>query len=126
VIRHDYAYPFHIDPASHQAAQAEYVAHVRQMIRQVLLTAPGERVNLPEFGCGLRKLLFAPYSDALVAATTIQVQRALDRWLSAQIRVREVFVQPPEDASVEGQLLIRIAYELIETRTHEQMELLVV
>ena len=86
MIRHDYAYPFHIDPASHQAAQAEYAAHVRQMIRQVLLTAPGERVNLPEFGCGLRKLLFAPYSDALVAATTIQVQRALDRWLSARAR----------------------------------------
>jgi phage baseplate assembly protein W len=126
VIQHDYAYPFHIDPASHQASQAEYVAHVRQMIRQVLLTAPGERVNLPEFGCGLRKLLFAPYSDALVAAATIQVQRALDRWLGAQIRVLKVVVKPQGDADIEGQLSIYIDYELIETRTPEQIELLVV
>jgi phage baseplate assembly protein W len=49
--RVDYAYPFRIDPASGQAAQTGYATHVDQMIRQVLLTAPGERADLPEFGC---------------------------------------------------------------------------
>ena len=41
VNRNDYAYPFRIDPASGQAAQAGYADHVDQMIRQILLTAPG-------------------------------------------------------------------------------------
>ena len=63
MARTDYAFPFRIDPVSGQAPQAAYAAHVDQMIRQVLLTAPGERVDLPEFGCGLRQLLFAPNSD---------------------------------------------------------------
>ena len=90
--RHDYAFPFRIDPASHQATQTNYAAHVRQMIRQVLLTAPGERADLPEFGCGLRQLVFAPYSEALVATTRLQVQRALERWLVGQIQVRKVNV----------------------------------
>ena len=36
--RHDYAFPFRIDAASHQAAQTNYTSHVEQMIRQVLLT----------------------------------------------------------------------------------------
>jgi len=38
--RHDYAFPFRIDPVSRQAAQTNYAAHVEQMIRQVLLTSP--------------------------------------------------------------------------------------
>lgn len=120
--RHDYAFPFRIDPASHQAAQTNYATHVRQMIRQVLLTTPGERVNLPEFGCGLRHLIFAPYSEALVATTRLQVQRALERWLAGQIQLRKVDVSSPDMPGLESQLIIQIEYELIETRTIEQME----
>ena len=63
------------------AAQSPYATHVDQMIRQVLLTTPGERADLPEFGCGLRQLLFAPNSDALQATTQLIVQHSLSRWL---------------------------------------------
>jgi phage baseplate assembly protein W len=116
MARHDFAFPFRIDPASRQAAQAGYADHVEQMIRQVLLTAPGERVNLPDFGCGLRQLLFAPNSDALAATTKLLVLRALDTWLAGQVEVRNVEVTQPEDAPDGAELLIRIEYVLIETR----------
>jgi phage baseplate assembly protein W len=124
--RRDYAFPFRIDPASGQAAQTNYDAHVEQMIRQVLLTSPGERADLPEFGCGLRQLIFAPYSDALVATAQMQVQQALNQWLAGQIQVRNVNVVPPEQAPVEGQLLIQIEYVLIETRSNKQIEVQVI
>jgi phage baseplate assembly protein W len=68
MIRNDFAVPFRIDAASGQAAQASYQDHVDQMIRQVLLTDPGERVCLPTFGAGLRRLLFAPMSAQLQAS----------------------------------------------------------
>ena len=68
MIRNDIAFPFHIDAASGQAAQAAYPDHVEQMIRQVLLTDPGERVCLPTFGAGLRRLIFAPISAGLQAS----------------------------------------------------------
>src|SRR5215813_1931163 len=96
--RHDYAYPFRIDPASHQAARTSYEAHVDQMIRQILLTSPGERADLPEFGCGLRRLVFAPNSDALAATTQLLVLQALDRWLAGQVAVNKVEVVPPSEA----------------------------
>ena len=51
--------------------------HVDQMIRQLLLTDPGERVNLPQFGCGLRSLVFAPNSDALAATVQLRVIQGL-------------------------------------------------
>lgn len=122
--RADYKYPFRIDPASGQAAQTPYDAHVEQMIRQVLLTAPGERADLPEFGCGIRQLIFAPHSDALDATTQILVQQALNRWLGNQIQVQKVKVGPPDQGD-EAQLLIEIDYVLIETRTNKQTVILV-
>jgi phage baseplate assembly protein W len=83
----------------------------------VLLTDPGERIDLPDFGCGLRRLVFAPHSDALDATTQLLVMQALGRWLAGQIDVKQVVVTRPEDSPDPAQLLIRIDYVLIETRT---------
>ena len=126
VWRQDYAYPFRIDAASHQAAQSGYADHVSQMIRQVLLTDPGERVCLPEFGCGLRRLLFAPHSDALQATTKLIVMQALSRWLAGQIEVKDVTVSRPGQSldarageamsAPDGVMQVRIEYVRIETR----------
>jgi phage baseplate assembly protein W len=113
--RQDYAYPFRIDAVSHQAAQTSYPDHVAQLIRQVLLTDPGERVCLPEFGCGLRRLVFAPYSDALQATAKMQIMQSLSRWLEGQIVVKDVTVSRPEDTP-DGVLQIDIQYVLVETQ----------
>lgn len=122
--RNDYAYPFRIDPASGQAAQTSYPTHVDQMIRQVLLTSPGERADLPQFGCGLRQLIFAPNSDALNATTQILVQQALDQWLGDQITVQQVTVATPSTGK-ENQMSIEISYVLIETQSNQQVTILV-
>lgn len=130
--RHDYAFPFRIDATSRQAAQTSYEAHVEQMIRQILLTSPGERVNLPDFGCGLRQLVFAPHSDALDTTTKLIVLQALNRWLAGQIQVKEVKVVPPGATSEQGQLLdqsqllIQIDYVLIETLANKSLQVQVI
>jgi phage baseplate assembly protein W len=118
--RHDYTFPFRIDGASGQAAQSDYESHVEQMIRQILLTSPGERIDLPEFGCGLRRLLFAPNSDALAATTQMLILQALNKWLADQITVQKVAVARPEDDG--SQLLVQIDYVLIETQTNKRAE----
>ena len=122
--RHDYAYPFRIDPSSGQAAQIGYADHVDQLIRQVLLTDPGERADLPEFGCGIRQLVFAAHSHALDATTQILVQKALSRWLSDQVSVQQIQVGPPA-VGQEQQLQIVIDYTLIETQSPGRTVILV-
>lgn len=122
--RHEYAVPFRIDSASGQAAQSTYSLHVEQMIRQVLLTMPGERPDLPEFGCGLRQLIFAPYSNALDPTTQLIVQQALDRWLSGQITVKKVSVSTPPNGD-ESRILVQIEYVLNETQAGKKLEVLV-
>jgi phage baseplate assembly protein W len=124
MARSDYAVPFRIDPQSGQAAQAPYAAHVEQMVRQILLTSPGERVDLPEFGCGLRQLLFAPNSDALRATTKIMVQQSLRRWLAGQIEVVAVDVTPGSGGD-QSQVLVEVQYLLLETQSSQRTQIIV-
>src|SRR5947209_11884444 len=123
--RHDYTFPFRIDSVSGQAAQSPYGIHVDQMIRQVLLTAPGERADLPEFGCGLRQLIFAPHTEALDATTQILVQQSLNRWLAGQIEVKEVRVSRPQEIGDLAKLEIEIRDLLIEVQSDQQIRIMV-
>jgi Bacteriophage baseplate protein W len=114
--RQDYAVPFQIDPGLHQVSRTDYPHHVDQMILQVLLTAPGERADLPQFGCGLRQLVFAPLSSALAASTELLVRQALGRWLAGVIDVADVTVAS-DDA---GSLQVTISYTMIDTLSAQQ------
>jgi phage baseplate assembly protein W len=129
VIRRDLRFPFAIDAASGQAAQTDYATHVAQMIQQVLLTSPGERVCLPTFGAGLRRLLFAPLNASLGATTKIIVTQALNQWLGNQITVKDVTVQTqngstgspiPGPPLPDSAITIQVTYVLIETQTVTQ------
>ena len=55
--------------------------HLRDLIEQVLFTAPGERVMRPDFGSGLLGLVFEPNGPGLAAATRHLVEAALQREL---------------------------------------------
>ena len=70
--------------------------YLRQMVEQVLFTSPGERVNMPDFGSGLLQLPFAPNSMELTAATQFSVQGALQKWLSAYIKIISVTASAQE------------------------------
>lgn len=98
------AYPFHIAGNGRSAAAADN-EHIRQMIEQVLFTAPGERVNRPDFGTGLMQLVFSPNSPELAAATEFTVQGALQQWLGEVLQVEEVKVE-----SVESTLRVTVRY----------------
>jgi len=125
--RTDFAFPFRIDAASGQAAQASYQDHVDQMIRQVLFTDPGERACLPTFGAGLRRLLFSPLTAQLQASATMIITQSLNQWLANQITVQSVAVQT--SASTEGippgTIMITISYVLIETQSVRQTQIVV-
>jgi len=79
--------------------------HIHDLIFQVLFTSPGERVNRPEFGCGLKQLVFMPNSDALATATQQLVQGALHRWLQEVIAIERVTVQ-----AVDAVLEVTVVY----------------
>src|SRR3954465_915070 len=97
-------YPFAIDNRGRTATTDED-NHIRDMIEQVLFTNPGERVNRPDFGCGLRRLVFMPNSQPLAAATQVLVKSALQQWLQNEIQVEKV-----EVTAADNELTVTVAY----------------
>jgi uncharacterized protein len=84
-------FPYHFDTRG-RTATTDYADHIRDMIEQLLFTAPGERVNRPDFGSGVLQLVFAPNSPELAATLQFTMQAALDRFLGDVIEVRKLEV----------------------------------
>ena len=85
-------YPFHFDGRGRTASTSEE-DHIRDLIEEVLFTAPGERVNRPSFGSGLVQMVFAPNSSELATATQFLVQGALQQWLGDRIQIEMVKIE---------------------------------
>jgi uncharacterized protein len=103
-------FPFRLDPRGRTAATG-LDDHVRDLVEQVLFTAPGERVNRPEFGSGLMQLVFEPAREELETATQLLVTGALQRWLGDLIRVDDAQVEL-EDSAVH----VTVAYAVVRTQ----------
>lgn len=107
------AYPFRIT-GSGQVGTADHAAHVRQMVEQVLMTIPGERVNRPDFGCGLQLVLFEGMNSQLLAATQTMVHASLSRWLGDLIQVEGVALRVQET-----RLIVTVQYVILSTRERQ-------
>ncbi len=101
-------FPFAIDAAQGRVAQEPaFEEHVEQLMKQVLLTSPGERIDRPDFGCGIRRLVFAPGGEASAALAQTIIYQSLSKWLDSVISVHEVTVR-----AIEERLEIRIGYAI--------------
>ena len=106
MARQDIRYPISVDAGLRRLAQEpQYGRHVDQLVRQVLLTAPGERINRPDFGCGVRRMLFAPNSEATASLMQVTVMQSLEKWLGEVIVVDAVEAEAREET-----LDIKVSY----------------
>ena len=112
----DPGYPLRFDGRG-RTAEVGGDQHVRDMIEQVLFTAPGERLNRPSFGSGLMQLVFAPGGEELATATQFLVQGALQQWLGDLIALEAVDVR-----SEDGVLSVTVRYVVRRTQERQQAE----
>lgn len=96
--------------------------NIRESIRVVLMTEPGERLRLPEFGAGLGRFLFEPNIVATHALIADQIKGALARW-EPRIRVESVDVTA-ERADTKA-AIVTITYRLVATQAVERVSLAV-
>ena len=86
--------------------------NVREAIQVILLTEPGERVRLPEFGAGLGRFLFEPNIPATHIAIARHITQSLMRW---EPRIRVAQVEVDADPSDPQAALATITYRLVST-----------
>jgi phage baseplate assembly protein W len=109
-------YPFHIDDSGRTATTNDN-DHIRDLIEQLLFTSPGERVNRPDFGSGLLKMVFAPNSVEMASTLQGVVQAAIQRWLGDLIELKTLEVKA-EDSTL-SLTLSYLVRQTNETRTAE-------
>lgn len=86
--------------------------YIEALMEQILFTVPGERVNRPDFGCGIQYAVFKPMGSEMVAATLYVVQSELQRWLEGLARIHSVDARPDG-----GMLLVTVQYVDLRTGT---------
>lgn len=89
-----FQFPVAIDRSLGQLKQQrDYPTYVSQLVKQVLLTNPGERAHRPDFGAGLLGMVFAPNDDATASLLQTTILKGLNTWLGSIISVNDVLVQ---------------------------------
>lgn len=95
-----------------RTARSDSDEHIRGMIEQFLFTEAGERVNRPDFGSGVRQLVFGPNSPEIAAALEHTVRAGLQRWMGDVIEVRHLEVESRD-------VTLRVELEYSTRRTGE-------
>jgi phage baseplate assembly protein W len=102
-------FPFAInDRLGRLAQENDYEQYIKQLIRQVLFTAQGERINRPDFGAGVKRLVFAPNSPATASLAQTLIFQGLTTWLGTLIRTDDVKAEADNE-----RLNITIVYTIL-------------
>ena len=108
ILGHGFALPLKPRPSG----RIDYLGgeeKIRQSIWIILSTAPGERVMLPQFGCGLHELVFEANTAALRGLVQEKVRESLMRW---EPRIDVIDVRAETAPETRNYLLIRIDYRI--------------
>ena len=111
----DIDFPYRI-AVNGRTASTNRSEHIRDMIKQVLFTSPGERVNRPTFGSGLNQLVFEPNNIELLSTVQFLVKGSLQEWLGDVIEVGEVHIEV-----LDASLSINIHYQEIGTGQEQEV-----
>lgn len=112
-----WSYPVHL-AADGSLAVAKYEEDVRQAIRIILGTNPGERVMRPEFGAGLNDFVFEVISTTTIELIRSRVHDALVDW---EPRIEVETVNVTYDRAAPGKLIIEVHYRVRATNAHHNL-----
>jgi phage baseplate assembly protein W len=107
-----WSYPVALNQTG-EVALSLYEEDIREAIRIILGTNPGERVMRPDFGAGLQALTFEPINATTIALTKHRVEEALIVW---EPRIDNITVEVSPELPV-GRLLVDIRYRVRATNS---------
>jgi uncharacterized protein len=102
------SFPFRIGPDGRTATVSTLEEHVKDELIQLILTNLGERAFLPEFGGGVRRLVFEGAYETTAGVTKAMLTQAISRWLGHRITLEDLKVKV-ENEKIEVEIKYRIA-----------------
>jgi phage baseplate assembly protein W len=113
-----WSFPVCFDPISHGIRTASDQEDIRESIRIILSTIPGERIMQPTFGCNLHRLVFEKLDASLIAELNHILFNAL---LDFEPRINFLGADVLSRDELDGVLHLRIDYSIIITNTRHNM-----
>lgn len=104
---------FPVKPVAGRLRYARFEEDIEQAIQLILLTGRGERLMLPEFGAGMRQMVFEPNSAMTRARIAEAVRKALTDW-EPRIDVERADVT---EGDAPNEVLIHVDYVVRATNT---------
>ena len=108
-LRQGMSFPLRVTELA-AAAMSSRQQVVREQLEQLLLTIPGERVNRPDFGCGIQRLVFEGADPIALASAEYVVSTAIRRHLRDLVTLDAVRV-----TVVDASILVDVLYTLLGT-----------
>ena len=102
--------PFRIGPKGRPVQVTSIEEHIREEITQLILTTPGERLFIPEFGAGLNQLIFMKFDESTVALAVTALKKHLVKWLGHRIILDNLKLEVKDES-----LILSINYRIKET-----------
>ncbi|TVQ94137.1 MAG: baseplate protein [Deltaproteobacteria bacterium] len=112
-------FPFQFDASSGAVSVSEYEQNIKECLTLILGTKPGERQMLPEFGCRIHEMMFAPNSLATSQLISMHVENAVKRW-EPRVVVLSVDAWPEPGGTVR----VKINYKVKTTQSEQGLDLL--
>ena len=113
------AYPFQVHKLSRQIAeQPDYDSYIKELIHQVVLTVPGERINRPDFGSGVGRMVFEAGAAGASTFSKAIILSSLQKWLGELITVEAI-----ETRFEDTTLFIEIHYIVLHRGTRRFLNL---
>jgi phage baseplate assembly protein W len=94
---------------------------VREQIEQVLMTVPGERVFRPEFGAGVKQMVFEGTSSELVAVVGTRLRSSLEEALRGEVDPKSLQIEAERQNDAPERLVITIRYRLATINVSEEV-----
>lgn len=113
-----WSFPVALDPVGGDISLAAYGRDVKEAIRIILHTAPGERVMRPRFGCGIHEMVFEEISTTTLFAAEARIRDALVTY-EPRIELLDIKIDPFQ--AMTGLLLITIDYRVRRTNQSDNL-----
>jgi phage baseplate assembly protein W len=106
-----FSFPMAVAPDGRLATADSLESHLREELIQLILTNPGERLDLPDFGAGVRQLLFEGLDSHAASLAKARITQAIVRWLGHRLTLANL------EVTFENSLLqVDIQYQIIATQ----------
>jgi phage baseplate assembly protein W len=91
---------------------------IRQSLRVLMATTPGERIMVPGYGCDLWRFVFQTVTTSLTTEMADVVNMAIIRW---EPRIDPISVTVTENPDTTGLVLIEIVFDVRATNTRSNL-----